>query len=152
MPGEPGADPCVLVGGVVVEDDMGGLALRNLALDAVEKANELLMAMAGHVLSNHRAIKHVQRGEERSGAVSLVILGHRSARSLLQRQTGLGRVKRLNVQLFVDRDHHCMRRRGDVEADDVGELLGESRGVRQLEAAPAMGAETMRLAGGRVRS
>ena len=135
----------VLVGGVVVEDDMDDLARRNLALDAVEKADELLMAVAGHVLSDHRAIEHVQRGEERGGPVALVIMGHRRAPSLFQRPAGLGAVKRLNLRLFVDREHHRMRRRGHIEADDVRELLDEGRIVRQLEAAPAMGAEAVRL-------
>ena len=34
-----------LVGGIVVEDDMDDLADRNLRLDGVEEADELLMAM-----------------------------------------------------------------------------------------------------------
>ncbi len=43
---EPGAHLRVLVGGVVVEDDVDGLSGRNLRLDGVEEADELLMANA----------------------------------------------------------------------------------------------------------
>ena len=45
MAGEPGADLVLLVRGVVVEDDVDGLVRRHLALDAVEEADELLMAV-----------------------------------------------------------------------------------------------------------
>ena len=51
MAGELGADLVLLVRGVVVEDDVDGLVRRHLALDAVEEADELLMAVALHVLA-----------------------------------------------------------------------------------------------------
>lgn len=38
-----------------------------------------------------------------------------------------------------------MGRRINVEANDIGELFGESRIVRQFEAAPAMRRKAMRL-------
>ena len=43
---EPGAHLGVLVRGVVVEDDVDGLARGNLGVDGIEEADELLMAMA----------------------------------------------------------------------------------------------------------
>jgi hypothetical protein len=43
---EPGAHLGVLVGGVVVEDEMDELAGRDLRLDGVEEADELLVAVA----------------------------------------------------------------------------------------------------------
>jgi hypothetical protein len=42
-----------------------GFVRRHLALDAVEEADELLMAMALPVLSDDRTVQHVERGEER---------------------------------------------------------------------------------------
>ena len=47
---EPGADLVLLVRRVIVEDHVDGLVRRHLALDAVEEADELLMAVALHVL------------------------------------------------------------------------------------------------------
>ena len=40
---EPGAHLGMLVGGVVVEDDVDGLTGRQFGVDSVEKADELLM-------------------------------------------------------------------------------------------------------------
>lgn len=53
----------VLVGGIVVEDDVDGLADRDLCLDGIEEADELLVAMALHVAPDHRGVEHVEGGE-----------------------------------------------------------------------------------------
>jgi hypothetical protein len=68
-----------------------------------------------------------------------------SAANRVHRQAGLSAVKRLDLRLLVEGQNHRMGRRIDIEADDLGELLGESRIVRQLEAAPAMRSKAMRL-------
>ena len=130
---EPGADLVLLVGDVIVEDDMNGLVVRHLALDAVQEADELLMAMALHVLPDDRAIQHVERGEQGRRAVALVVMRHRAGAPLLHRQAGLGAVERLDLRLFIDRQHHGMGRRIDIQADDIYELVGEGRVVRELE-------------------
>ena len=66
------------MGGVIIEDGVDGFAGGNLALDSVEEADELLMAMALHVLADDGAIEDVERGKERGGPMSLVIVGHGS--------------------------------------------------------------------------
>ncbi len=45
---EPGHDLGMLVGTIVVEDDMDHLAGRHLTLDSVEKADELLVTVLLH--------------------------------------------------------------------------------------------------------
>ena len=142
---EPGADFVLLVRRVVVEDDVDGLVCRHLALDAVEEADELLMAVALHVLADDRAVENVERGKQRRRAVAFVIMGHGAGAALLHGQAGLGAVERLDLALLVDRQHHRMGRRIDIEADDIRELLGKGRVVRQLEAAPAVRAEAVDL-------
>jgi hypothetical protein len=42
MPVEPGTHPGVLVGGVIVEDDLDDLAEGDVGFDRIEKENELL--------------------------------------------------------------------------------------------------------------
>ena len=101
--------------------------------DGVEEADELLMAMAGHVAADDGAVEDVQRGEERGRAVPLVVVGHRAGAALLQRQAGLGAVERLDLALLVDREHDGVRRRVDVEPDHVAQLRDELRIVRELE-------------------
>ena len=50
------------------------------ALDGVEEADELLMAMALHVAADDGAVEHVERGEQRGGAVALVVVRHGAGR------------------------------------------------------------------------
>ena len=93
---EPRAHLRVLVRGVVVEDGVNLAAGRHRGLDGVEEADKLLVAVPLHVPADHGAVEHVQRGEERGGAVPLVVVGHRAGAALLHRQAGLGAVERLD--------------------------------------------------------
>ena len=103
------------------------------------------MAVALHVLADHRSVQNVERRKQRGRAVPFVVMGHGAGASLLHRQTGLSAVERLDLRLLIDRQHHRMGRRVDIQADDIGEFLGEGRVGRQLEVAPAVRAETVSL-------
>src|SRR5690606_9784596 len=107
-------------------------------LDRIEKANELLVTMALHVAADDGAVENVEGGEQRGGAVTFVVVGHRTGPARLHRQPWLGAVERLNLALFVDRENDRMGGRIDIEANDVFEFLGELRIVRQLEPADTM--------------
>src|SRR4029079_7091450 len=61
---EPGTHLGVFVSGVVVEDDVDGLACRHLGVDGIEKADELLVAVALHVAANDGAVEHVEGGKQ----------------------------------------------------------------------------------------
>src|SRR5215203_5717449 len=52
MAGEPGDHLGMLVGGIVVEDDVDELAGRDVRLDDVQEADEFLVAMALHVATD----------------------------------------------------------------------------------------------------
>ncbi len=71
VPGEPGFDLGVLVHGVVVENDMDGFALRHLALDGVEEADERLVAMPLPVAADDPAVEAIERGEQCRRSVRL---------------------------------------------------------------------------------
>ena len=49
----------MLVGGIVVEDDVEDLAGRDLAFNRVQEADELLVAVAGHAAAIHLAVEHL---------------------------------------------------------------------------------------------
>jgi hypothetical protein len=70
-------------------------------------------------------------------------VGQGSSSTLLERKAGLRAVQRLDLRLFVDAENHGMGGRRHIEADDIAQLFGERRVVRELEAAPAMRRETM---------
>jgi hypothetical protein len=67
---EPRQDLGMLVGGIVVDDDMDGLLLGQPGIDDVEEADELLVAMALHALADHLAFEHVE-GSRLSGQTLL---------------------------------------------------------------------------------
>jgi hypothetical protein len=64
------------------------------------------------------------RGEQRGRAVALVIVGHRSASSGLERQAGLGAIEPLYLALLVDRDDGLRAWASPCKVNDVLDLLG----------------------------
>ena len=89
--------------------------------------------MTLHAASDHRSVQHIQRCEQRSRSVPLIVVGHRAAAALFHRQARLGPVKRLNLALFVDRQDNGVRRRSDIKPDDVEQFGSKPRIVGQLE-------------------
>ena len=47
--------------------------------------------------------------------MALVVVGHRAGSAFLHRQAGLGAVERLDLRLFVDREHDGMSGRIDIK-------------------------------------
>jgi len=95
--------------------------------------------MTRHAVADDEARLHVERGEERSGAMTLVVMGHGGGAALLERQSGLGPIEGLDLRLLIDAEHDRPVRRIEVEPDDLGDLLLEHRVVRDLEALCQMG-------------
>jgi hypothetical protein len=140
---EPSSNIGMLMGGVVVDDGVDRLSHGDLFLDDIEEPNELLMAMALHVAADHRAVEDIHRGEQRRRAVPLIVVRHGSGATLLQRQSGLGAIKRLYLALFVDRQDDGVCGRIDIEPDDVTQFVDEARVVGQLELAHPVRLQTM---------
>ena len=138
VPRQPLAHLWMLVGRIVVDDGVDRLFHGDLRLDRIEEADELLVAMVLHVAANDSAIEDVEGCEQRGGAVTFVVVGHRPGTARLHRQPRLGTVERLDLAFLVDRENHRMGGRIDVEADDIRELLDEFRVRRQLERADAV--------------
>src|SRR5271166_5983759 len=99
---KPGTHPGVLVGRVIVEDDVDHLAGGDGGLDRIEKPDELLMAMALHAAPDDLAFEDVERGKQGRGAMPLVIVRHGRAAPFLHRQAGLGAVERLDLRFLID--------------------------------------------------
>ena len=60
MVGEPFEDVGLFVGGIVVDDCVDDFSGRHGALDGVEEANELLVAMPSHAASDHGSVEDVE--------------------------------------------------------------------------------------------
>jgi len=133
----------MLVGSIVVEDGVDDFAGRDVVLDRVQEADELLMAMLLHAASEDDAVEHIEGGEQRRGSIALVVMGHGRALAGLERQARLGPIERLDLALFVDRQHHGVMGRAHVEADDILDLGGEGRVLGALEGAQSVRLQTM---------
>jgi len=125
----------MFVRGIVVEHCVDDPASGDLALNGIEKADEFAVAVALHAAADDGAVEHAERGEQGGGAVPLIVVRHGLAAPGLDRQSGLGAVERLDLALFIDRQHHGMGRRIDIKPDNVGQLGGKARVARALESA-----------------
>src|SRR5215472_5576148 len=135
MPIQPGPHLGVFVAAVIVEDDVDDLAGRDLSLDRVQKADELLMPVPLHAAADDLAFEHVEGGKQRGRAVALVVMRHRPATARFQRQARLRAVERLDLRFLVNAEHDRMGRRMDIEADNVPQLRYKIGVARQLELA-----------------
>ena len=63
MAGQPSLDPGMLVGRVVVRDQMNLKHGRDAGVQMFEKAQKLLVAVARLALGDNRTMEHVERGE-----------------------------------------------------------------------------------------
>jgi hypothetical protein len=61
-----------------------------------------------------------------SAANRVVVVRHGLAAPRLDRQAGLSAVERLDLAFFIDRQHHGMVRRIDIEPGDGSELVGKA--------------------------
>jgi hypothetical protein len=111
---------------------------RNVSLQSIQEAEELLMPVALHVPPEDFTGQDIQRREQRGRSVPLVVVGHGCTAALLHRQPRLGAVERLDLGLLVDREHHGMDGRTDVEVHDVVQFVHEGGVLRQFEDTPAM--------------
>ena len=145
MTGQPRLDLGVLVGGVVVGDQVDIEVRRDLPVDPVEEADELLMPVLVHALADHPTVEHIERREQGGGAVALVVVGHGSGPTLLHGQARLGAVERLDLGLLVDRQHDGVLRRVEIQPDHVLDFLGKPWIVGQLEGRHQVRLQAMRL-------
>jgi hypothetical protein len=145
MAAEPRDDLGVFVRAVIVEDDVDGLVGRDLALDGIEEADELLMAVSLHAAPDDLAFEDIEGGEQGGRAVTLIVMRHGPGAALLHRQAGLGTVERLDLGLFVDAEHQGVGGRIDIEADDVAHLGGELGIVGKLEHANPVRRQAVRF-------
>jgi len=84
--GEPLLHGRMLVGGLIVDDQMQLFLGRRLALDLPQKLQPLYMTVTLLALSDDLVIQYVERREQHGRAVALVVMRHRRSAPLLQWQ------------------------------------------------------------------
>jgi hypothetical protein len=124
---QPGTDFGVLLGAIVVHDQVHVQILGNGFLDLAQEAQEFLVPMPGLALGDHLAGGHIQGREQGGGAVAVVVVGHALHRAQSHGQQRLGAVQGLDLCLLVDAEHHRLIGRIQVQPDDGADLLDEKR-------------------------
>ena len=125
---EPSANGRVLVGAVVVADQMD-LSASVLAVDGREEVDELAVRVPWEAETVNLATGNLKRGEEARRAVAPVVVGHPRRQTRAHRQDRLRPVESLDLRLLVHAQHQRTLRRIEVEPDDVRHL-GFELGVR----------------------
>jgi len=115
----------VLVGGIVIHDQVQLKFSRCLLIDVLQEADEYLMPVLQHAVANDLAVERVQCGEQGGRAMAFVVM--RAAAAGFQRQTRLRAVERLNLALFIHTEHQRFVGWVQVQADYVDEFLNELR-------------------------
>jgi hypothetical protein len=123
----------VLVGGIVIHDQMDVEVLGNGVFDALEKAEKLLMPVSRPALGEDGSGGDIEGGEERCGAVTDVVVGDSFHVPEAHRQHRLGAVESLNLRLFIDREHDGVIWRVEIQTHHIAHLLDEEWIVGQLE-------------------
>lgn len=95
----PGRNSVMLVGRIVIADDVNFFFLRRAFADQVQEANPFLVSVLVHAGADDPAIGSVHGGEERGGAIAFVVMGHSFAAALLERKARLSAIQRLNLAL-----------------------------------------------------
>ena len=75
----------------------------------------------------------LERREQRGGAVADVVVGRLLRQPGAHRQDRRGPVQRLDLGFLVDREHHRLLRRVQIQADDVADLGLQLRVGGELE-------------------
>ena len=142
---EPRFHMRVLVGRVIVHDDVQIEFGRGFDIDLLEETGELLMPMARHAVLDHLAVEHAEGRKQGRRAVAFVVVRHRPAAALLHRKPGLGAIKGLHLTFLVDAQHKGPVRGIQIQSDHIVELLDKPRVPAELEGLDKMGLEAMSI-------
>jgi hypothetical protein len=97
-------------------------------LTALQEVKKILPVPGLLALAEDFPGVHVERGEQIGGAVPHVVVRLLRRLAKVEGQRRLGSVQRLDLRLLVDAEHDGATRRVQVQADYVGDFLGE-RGI-----------------------
>ena len=105
----------------------------DVEVDQLEEPEDLFGAVPWLGVLDRLPGGHLESREQISGAVLLVVMGHRSCPSRLQGKPGLGTVERLDLGFLVETEHHHPLRRIHVQPGYVNQLLLEAGILGDLE-------------------
>jgi hypothetical protein len=105
----------------------------DVAVQMLEKGQELLMAMAWFALRNHAAIEHAEGRKQRGSAVAEIVVSDAFDVTQIQGQRRLGAFERLDLAFFVHTQDQGVIWRIEVKAYYVAHLFHEEGSVESLK-------------------
>ena len=139
--------PCfdlrILVGGVVVADDVNLLVRRDVVGNMLQEIEPLLMSVAVHALADDPTGGNIHGGKEQFYAVALLVTSNSLTSALLERKTRLSPVKCLDLTLFVTGQYDRILRRREVKANNIIQLLLKVLIIGKLKALDSMRLESV---------
>jgi hypothetical protein len=133
MAHQPALNQRGLVRAMVIQNQVYVQFSRGGGVHRVQELLELDSAMPAMTLANDSAAGHLQRGKQRRGTVTLVVVGSALHLSGSHRQQGLRAVQGLDLRLFIHAQHQGPFGRVQVEPHNVRHLLDKQRVVRELK-------------------
>src|SRR5260370_31974350 len=143
MSSKPAQDHRVLVGAVVVSDQVNLLVRRGLPIDSLEDLQPLLVEVSRHAAADNLTVQRTQSCEQGRGAIAFVVVSHRATTALLDRQARLGPIESLDLALLIGAQDESVLWWVEIECNDIFHLLDETPIVTELEGPNAMRLEAM---------
>jgi len=143
MTRKPFLDFWVFVRGVIIHNDVYVPVFWRRPVYGVQKADEFLMPVALHVLTDHCTVENIQGGEKGCCSMAFIIMRHRLPPPFFERQARLSSVERLDLALLVNAEHNRMVRRINVKSDHIVQFFCKFRVIRQFERLHLMRRKTM---------
>ena len=113
------------MGGVVVNNEVE-LALAiigKLSVDAFQKGQEFLVAMALVASAQNSPGGRIISGKQRKSPVTHIIMGLTLGQARTQWQNGLAALKGLSLALLIDTKHNSFIGRIEIEPHNIAHLL-----------------------------
>ena len=129
----PGLNTRMLVGSIVVDNQMQVHFWRSFRIDRFKEPDELLMPMSWHAIPYNSSIKHHHRSKKSCRAIPFVVMRHSAATPLFQRQSWLSSIQSLNLRFLVNAQHERFVRGVEIQADNIVKLLNKLLIAAQLE-------------------
>ena len=123
----------------VIADDVNDSFWSLTGDEIFQKGDELCTGVAGAGLTDDLAAPGIKGCIERERSMAIIFKAVSFSPTGRQRQNGVQTIQRLDGTLFVDTEHCGVKRRFEVQADDISRLLFKVRVGTGHIAAQSMG-------------
>jgi hypothetical protein len=130
---QPALDARMLVGSIVIDNQVHVKGLGHAGVDMPQKIEELLVTMTAFALTQDRSGDRVEGRKQCGGAVSDVVVRDAFDVAQSQGQHRLATLQRLNLALLVHAQDQGLIRWVQIQPDYVTYLLDEERVIGKLE-------------------